>query len=98
MEEQSSADVQKRVRNARRVFVALACLTLISAGSSALRVPVLAALLVTLGIAALKGSLVAMHFMQLISESRVIYLILVLALLAAAALLLLPAADMYLRG
>ncbi|HUI65978.1 MAG TPA: cytochrome C oxidase subunit IV family protein [Bacteroidota bacterium] len=98
MEEQPSADVQKRVRNARRVFVVLAFLTLLSAGSSAVGIPVLAALLITLGIAALKGSLVAMHFMHLISESPVIYLILVLALLAVAVLLLLPAADIWLRG
>jgi len=98
MEAQSPADVQKRVRNALRVFVVLLCLTLISAGSSALRVPVLAALVITLGIAAFKGSLVAMHFMHLISESPVIYLLLVLALLAVAVLLLLPAADIWLRG
>lgn len=98
MEDEESAAVQRRVRSATRVFSVLAVLTVVSAESWTLHLPFLVAMTIALGIAVFKGLLVAMHFMHLTAEGRLIYLLLALALTAASALLLLPAADLFLRG
>lgn len=72
------ADLKKHVRAYLIVFGALLVLTLATVGVSYLHMPVPAAILVALAIAMVKGSLVACYFMHLISERKLI-LILMLA-------------------
>ena len=71
-------DLKKHVRIYLIVFGALMVLTLATVGVSYLDMSVPAAILVALAIAMVKGSLVACYFMHLISERKLI-LILMLA-------------------
>ena len=73
-------DLKKHVRTYLMVFGALMVLTLVTVGVRYLHMPVPAAILVALAIAMVKGSLVACYFMHLISERKLI-LILMLATL-----------------
>lgn len=69
-------DVDKHVRIYITVFVTLMTLTLITVAVSYLHLPVAPAVAVALLIAATKGSLVACYFMHLISEKKLIFLVL----------------------
>ena len=71
--------VQKQVQVYIRVFAALAVLTVLTVGVSYLRLPLVIAIVVALSIAAVKSSLVAAFFMHLVSEKKIIYVILGLA-------------------
>ena len=71
-------DLKKHVRTYLMVFGSLMVLTLVTVGVRYLDMPVPAAILVALAIAMVKGSLVACYFMHLISERKLI-LILMLA-------------------
>ena len=69
-------DIQKHVRIYITVFAALAGLTIVTVAVGYLHLPIVPALVVALFIALIKGGLVASYFMHLLSEKRVIFLIL----------------------
>jgi cytochrome c oxidase subunit 4 len=71
-------DLKKHVRVYMLVFGSLMVLTIVTVGLKYLHLPVVPAILVALAIAMVKGSLVACYFMHLISERKLI-LILMLA-------------------
>ena len=71
-------DLKKHVRVYMLVFGSLMVLTLVTVGVRYLDLPVVPAIMIALAIAMVKGSLVACYFMHLISERKLI-LILMLA-------------------
>lgn len=73
-------DVKKHVRTYLAVFVALACLTVLTVGVSYLHLTMPIAVTVALVIATIKASLVAAYFMHLISEKRLIISVLILTI------------------
>lgn len=66
-------DIKAHVRTYVMVFGALMVLTFVTVGVSYLHMPVLPAVAVALAIATFKASLVAMYFMHLKSEVKIIY-------------------------
>jgi cytochrome c oxidase subunit 4 len=66
-------DIKAHVRTYMMVFGALMVLTIITVAVSYLDLPVLPAVVVALIIASFKASLVAMYFMHLKGEKRIIY-------------------------
>ena len=68
-------ELRKHVRTYMMVFGALLVLTMVTVGVKYLHLPVLPAILVALAIAIVKGSLVACYFMHLISERKLILLL-----------------------
>ena len=68
-------DLKKHVRTYLMVFGGLLVLTLVTVGVRYLHMPVPAAILVALAIAMVKGSLVACYFMHLISERKLILIL-----------------------
>lgn len=78
MDAHSSEDISKQVRTYVLVFVALMVLTCLTVGVSYLHLATREAIFVALLIATIKGSLVALFFMHLIDERRLIYSVLVL--------------------
>lgn len=71
-----ATDITRQVRGYVLVFVTLMGLTLVTVAVSYLHLPLPAAIVVALAIATVKGSLVASYFMHLISEKKLIYLVL----------------------
>lgn len=69
--------IKKHVQAYITVFVALMALTLVTVTVSYLHLSVWQAVAVALFIATVKGSLVAGFFMHLISEKKVIYIVLI---------------------
>ena len=88
--EHAPEEIKKHVKIYISVFVALAALTVITVTVSYLHLPIHQAVLVALVIATIKGSLVALFFMHLISEKQIIYWVLGLAFIFFAVLLLIP--------
>jgi cytochrome c oxidase subunit IV len=86
-----SVDIDKHVRVYIVVFVSLMALTLITVAISYLHLPLHYAVAVALLVACTKGSLVACYFMHLISEKRLIFMVLALTVVLFLALMLLPA-------
>lgn len=74
----SHDDIKAHVRTYMLVFIALMVLTGITVAVSYLHLDVPAAVTVALAIAVAKGSLVALFFMHLSNEKRLIYAALVL--------------------
>lgn len=85
-----AADIDKHVKVYIVVFVALMALTLVTVGVSYLHLPKRTAIALAVFIAAVKGSLVAGYFMHLISEKRLIYVVLVITVVMFIALMALP--------
>jgi len=85
-----SADIDKHVRIYVVVFVSLMALTLITVAVSYLHLPLPYAVAVALAVACIKGSLVACYFMHLISEKRLIFMVLALTVVLFLVLMLLP--------
>jgi cytochrome c oxidase subunit 4 len=85
-----AADIDRHVRVYITVFVALMALTVITVTVSYLHLPPAMAVTVALFVATVKGSLVACYFMHLISEKRLIFVVLVITVVNFAALLALP--------
>src|SRR5438132_4457714 len=83
-------EIRKHVRVYIMVFVALAALTVVTVAVSYLQLDVTKSILVALAIACVKGSLVALFFMHLISERTVIYWTLLLCALFFIVLMLIP--------
>ena len=86
-----AADIDRHVRVYITVFVALMVLTIVTVAISRLHLSTPVAVAVALLVAIVKGSLVACYFMHLISEKKVIYVVLVLTAVFFVALLALPA-------
>lgn len=87
-------EVRKHVRVYLIVFAALATLTVVTVAVSYLHLPIVPALLVGLFIATVKGSLVAGYFMHLVSEKKVIFLILLITVVFFAGMfILMPSAH-----
>lgn len=85
-----SEEIKKHVRIYVTVFVALAFLTIVTVTISTLHLATGAAIGVALLIASIKGSLVACYFMHLISEKKLIFIVLVITVVFFAILLSLP--------
>ena len=83
-----AAEVQ--VRRYVVVFVALACLTLVTVGVSRLHLARPLAITLGLSIAVVKGGMVAAVFMHLASERKIIVALLVLTAILFSSVLLLP--------
>ena len=86
-----AADIDRHVKVYITVFVALMALTLITVAISYLDLSTPMAITLALFVATIKGSLVACYFMHLISERRLIYLVLIITVVKFAALMALPA-------
>ena len=86
-----AADIDKHVRVYIIVFVALMALTVITVAISYLDLSPAMAIAMAMFVATIKGSLVACYFMHLISEKRLIYVVLVITVVKFIALLALPA-------
>ena len=84
------ADIDKHVRVYITVFVALMALTVITVAVSYLDLSTPMAIAVALFIAIIKGSLVACYFMHLISEKRLIYVVLGITIFKFVVLMILP--------
>ncbi len=87
----SAADIQKHVRTYMVVFAALALLTIVTVLISYIHLPTPQAIVLAVMVATVKASLVALYFMHLISEKKVIYLMLLLAAAFFVLVLCLPA-------
>ena len=85
-----AVDITKHVRIYMTVFAALACLTVVTVTVSYLHLPIHQAILVALAIAMVKGSLVACYFMHLISEKKLIFLVLLLTVAFFVVLMTVP--------
>jgi caa(3)-type oxidase subunit IV len=76
MDAHSADDIKKSVKTYMMVFGALMVLTIITVGVSYVHLPIAAAVTVALIVATIKGSMVAMFFMHLLHERKVIYWVL----------------------
>jgi cytochrome c oxidase subunit 4 len=83
-------DIDKHVRQYIAVFVALMALTIITVAISRLHLPIAEAVTIALIVALIKGSLVALVFMHLISEKKLIYAVLALTVAFFIVLLFVP--------
>ena len=81
------ASVAKEMKKYWTVFIALGGLTIITVAISYLHLPTVAAIVLALVVATIKGSLVAAVFMHLISERKLIYAVLVITVIFFAVLL-----------
>lgn len=84
----TSADHKPAVRLYITVFVALMALTLITVGVSYLHLAIGQAIIVAMIVATVKGGLVAMYFMHLITEKKLIGLVLAFMLFCLAGMII----------
>ena len=75
------------------IFGALIMFTIVTVGVSYLHLSVPIAILVALVIATIKGSLVALYFMHLSNEKKLIYYVLLLTMVFLVFLMLVPLAT-----
>jgi cytochrome c oxidase subunit 4 len=85
-----SVDIDKHVKIYITVFVALMVLTIVTVAISRLHLSVPMAVTVALLVATVKGALVACYFMHLISEKKLIYVVLIVTAVFFLALMALP--------
>ena len=90
MDNAHPVDIKKHVRTYVIVFASLMLLTFVTVGVASFHLAIGEAVAVAMFIAVIKGSLVAGYFMHLISEKKLIYLVLLLTAVLFAALMLLP--------
>jgi cytochrome c oxidase subunit 4 len=91
MADSHAREIDKHVRTYIIVFVSLMVLTVVTVAVAFLEMPVWMGIAVALFIASVKGTLVACYFMHLISEKKLIYLVMGLTVFFFVGLLLLPA-------
>jgi len=77
-ESHSIEEVRAHVRVYMMIFGSLAVLTIVTVAVGYLHLPILPALIIALSIAALKGGLVAAHFMHLLTEKKMVFWLLIL--------------------
>lgn len=90
MADSHAIDIGKHVRTYITIFVVLLTLTVVTVGVWYLDLSVAMSIAVALLIATIKASLVACYFMHLISEKKLIFLVLTFTLIFFLGLLLLP--------
>ena len=78
MSAHSVEEIKKETRTYLMVFVSLAFLTMVTVAISYLDLSIGPAIVVALIIATIKGSLVACFFMHLISETKLVYSVLIM--------------------
>ena len=88
-------DIKKEVKRYLLIFYALMVLTVVTVAVSYLHLEIREAIILALIIATVKASLVACFFMHLISEKKLIYIILSFTVFFFIALLLLPLKEAY---
>lgn len=71
-------DIRSHVKTYLMIFGALMVLTMVTVGVSYLHLPVAMAIAVALVVATIKGSLVALYFMHLNHERKLVYYVLAL--------------------
>ena len=74
-------DSKNEVKKYTTVFIGLLILTAVTVAANNLKIGVTVGVIIALIIAIVKGSLVACNFMHLTSEKKVIYFVLILALI-----------------
>ncbi len=87
---ESAEDIREHVRVYVMVFVALACLTVVTVAISYIGMPTALAICMAMVVASVKAGLVAGFFMHLITEQRVIIWLLVLSAAFLVFLVFLP--------
>ena len=90
MDAHAADDIRSHVKTYLMVFGALMVLTVVTVGVSYLHLPVSMAILVALVVATIKGSLVAMFFMHLLHERKLVYYVLILTVVFFVFLMFLP--------
>ncbi len=90
MEGNHAIDIDRTVRGFMVVFISLLALTVVSVGVSYLHLKEWEAVTVALIIASFKASLVGLFFMRLISETKVIFIVLAFTAAFFIVLLLVP--------
>jgi cytochrome c oxidase subunit 4 len=90
MDAHATDDIRSHVKTYFIIFGALMVLTVITVAVSYLRLPVALAITVALVVATIKGSLVALFFMHLMHERKVIYYALALTLVFFIFLMFVP--------
>ena len=90
MSDDHAADIDAHIRRYLMVFGALMVLTIVTVGVYYLDLSVGASIALALLIASVKASLVACFFMHLVSEKKLIYLLLAVTVSFFLALLFLP--------
>jgi cytochrome c oxidase subunit 4 len=83
-------DIRSHVKTYYMIFGALMVLTVITVAVSYLELPTAMAVTVALIVAGIKGSLVAMYFMHLLHERKVIYWVLMLTVIFFIFLMFVP--------
>ena len=78
MSEHSTEEMLKHIRVYLVVFFALAVLTVVTVWAAYIHIAEPYHVLVAIGIATVKGSLVVAYFMHLVSEKKLIYAVLIL--------------------
>ncbi len=78
MDAHAADDIRSHVKTYFMIFGALMVLTMVTVGVSYLHLPVAMAITVALVVATIKGSLVALYFMHLSHERKLIYYVLTL--------------------
>ena len=90
MDAHASDDISNHVKTYFMVFGALMALTILTVGVSYLHLPTHQAIVVALLIATIKGSMVALFFMHLNHERKLIYWVLMLTVVFFFVLMLVP--------
>ena len=93
MDAHGAEDIRKHVRTYMMVFGALMALTVVTVAVSYLHLPVAMAIVVALIVATVKGSLVALFFMHLIDERKLVYYVLALTVIFFIFLMFIPLAT-----
>ena len=93
MDAHASEDISKHVKTYLMVFGALMVMTVLTVGVSYLHLPTREAIFVALAIATFKGSLVALFFMHLSHERKLIYYALTLTVVFFFFLMFIPLAT-----
>ena len=93
MDAHAADDVRSHVKTYYMIFGALMVLTMITVGVSYLHLPIPMAIAVALFVAAIKGSLVALFFMHLNHERKLIYYVLALTVIFFIFMMFVPLAT-----
>ncbi len=90
MDAHASDDISTHVKTYFMVFGALMVLTVVTVGVAYLHLPVHQTIVIALLIATIKGSLVALFFMHLNHERKIIYWVMALTVVFFMVLMLVP--------
>ena len=90
MDAHAADDIKKSVKTYYMIFGALMVFTVITVAVSYLHLPIAMAILVALVVASIKGSLVALFFMHLSHERKIIYWALLLTVVFFVFLMFVP--------